>query len=770
MKSVILDHTKKSPYIEELERFLNERVIGQKQAVSEICDSFSRILGDNPNRKGTIGNFLFLGSTGVGKTELYRALNEFLYGDNIDYNNNKIDCNQMQLAHEISTKLLGAPASYVDGDLIPKFADISLDKAYNIARENNTLHPLIKNLNSFRIVLFDEFEKAHENLSRLLLSVMDEGKIELQRGNIGNEKNKKYEYSKTTEFKNTIFIFTSNLGAKEIQDILNGKSKEVGFKQTSEKKSVIPREFYEMKMKESFAPEFINRITEFIAFNSLNEESLRLILELTIENSNKNYEHTGVKIILRKELKNFLLHKAEESNMGARNLVKQFDKMVITNYNRVLNNGTIKQMEDINTQSITGLIFNINNKEEISVRGQFGKNENKKPKIKKSSIKRELYQDEVIVSLQDNSLIYTLRDNIMPSIQYLNALYQEKNKFSTSFDSEIELYENQLLTWGLTQKDIDLIRESTIESKLIGFEEFYGHMKGVRLWNKEEFNINFNGKTRYIEKYMRRFFETNNDIKKLIENDAGTKSEVLAPIYLFARKLVEGRQLTNEEDNIIAAIFHREYLKLKSDSKQDKIANDKISTSKDSQEKNNKPDVTKNKEVDKKSTTEINSGAVNININLNGEKTDITSWIDTLENVFSDDFHKVLNSIKKHTVLSEDIIDVLINVKEELNKKLKPEQSAALNKAANEIWDNPEKYIEIEFEAIISLGDKFDNVRELIVSYLDKTEHVSDFLNQIDMNIYKSGYNISEEEKYVVEKYAINLFYKVKKDDLIAYL
>lgn len=774
MQNVLLDHKKKSPYIEELEIFLNERVIGQEQAISEICDSFSRILSDNPNRKGTIGSFLFLGSTGVGKTEIYRALNQFLFGEETDYNTNKIDCNQMKMSHEVTSILLGSPPGYVGDDIKPRLADNYVYKSYQQAKEAGTLHPLIKNIDNCNIILFDEFEKAHENLSQMLLSVMDEGKIKLNKGDVNelidkskttstskilNPQKSKYGYSEVTDFTNTIIIFTSNLGAKDIQDKLSGKTRTMGFSQGEDKKNIIPRDFYEEQMKEYFAPEFINRMSEFIPFNTLDENSLRLILNLTISKYNDNYSYTNTSIILRKKIRDYLISKSLESNMGARFLVKKFEKIIITNFNRVLNNGTITQMEKINDEKIDSLIFDINKKEEISVRGNFSKNQKTKSLIVKEKKKKrkDLYQDEVVVSLQNDSLILTLRDNILPSIVYLKTLYQEKNNFSLNFDNEIILYEKQLLMWGLTTRDIEILKEATIESKMTDFEDFYGHMKGVKLWNKQDFNNNFNGMTRYIEKYMRNFFENNKDIKKLVESDAGTKAEVLAPIYKVARSMLNGRELTKEEDDIIASIFHREYLKLKSDNKSEKDSKDNSKTS--NEKNNNDKSKEKGKKSSKQETSMDSRGGVNININLNGEKTDITSWQDTLKNVFGDDFNKIVSSIKRNTVLSDDVIDVLIKTKEDMNLKFSSNQSNALQNAVNIIWKDKDLYIELEFEIQIMFDNDFEYIKSIIDNEYENQDKLVDYLNNINIKLHnlQESYNIDEIN--LIEKYAVNLFY-----------
>ncbi|MEA3387469.1 MAG: AAA family ATPase, partial [Patescibacteria group bacterium] len=650
----------------------------------------------------------------------------------------------------VTSVLLGSPPGYVGDDIKPRLADNYIYKSYKDAEQAGTLHPLIKDIENCNIILFDEFEKAHENLSQMLLSVMDEGKIKLNKGdeeeiidkskttstsNILNPKKSKYGYSEVTNFKNTIIIFTSNLGAKDIQDQLSGKIKTMGFSQGEDKKVIIPRDFYEKEMKEYFAPEFINRMSEFIPFNTLDEKSLRLILELTISKYNKDYDYTNTSIILRKKIKDFLVNKSLESNMGARFLVKKFEKLIITNFNRVLNNGTITQMEKINEEKINGLIFDINKKEEISVRGQFTNLKNDKVVVveKKKKKRRELYQDEVIVSLQNNSLILTLRDNILPSIVYLKTLYQEKNQFSLNFDDEIIAYEKQLLMWGLTTRDIEILKEATIESKMTDYENFYGHMTGVKLWNKEDFNNNFNGMTRYIEKYMRRFFENNKDIKKLIESDAGTKAEVLGPIYVVARKMVNGRVLTKEEDDIIASIFHREYLRLKSDNKSEKDLKD------DDQASKKKSDIESKKEEktekSKKGVTDSNGG-INININLNGEKTDITSWQEILKNVFGDDFNNIVNSIKKNTVLSDDIIDVLTKTKDDMDFKFNSNQTNALQNAANIIWENKDLYIELEFEIQIMFDDDFEYIKSIINEEYEDQNKLIDYLNSINIKLH----------------------------------
>jgi ATP-dependent Clp protease ATP-binding subunit ClpC len=228
-----------------LEENLSSKVIGQKEAVSKISKSIrrNRIGIKDPNKP--IGSFIFLGSSGVGKTYLAKQLAKEMFGS--DDNLIRIDMSEYQEKHSIS-KLLGTTAGYVGYD------------------EGGFLTEKVKN-KPYSVVLFDEIEKAHKDIFTIFLQIMDDGYVVDGSG-------------KKINFKNCIIIMTSNIGVRKIQEFGTG----LGFKTSSnvyseeeKKKDILKRE-----LQKFFAPEFLNRIDETIIFNSLSKQEIKQIVELEL--------------------------------------------------------------------------------------------------------------------------------------------------------------------------------------------------------------------------------------------------------------------------------------------------------------------------------------------------------------------------------------------------------------------------------------------------------------------------------------------------------
>ena len=274
---------KESERLLHLEEILHERVIGQKEAVSAVAKAIKRgrVGLKDPNRP--VGSFLFLGPTGVGKTELSKALSETLFGteDSII----RIDMSEYMEKHSVS-KMIGSPPGYVGyeegGQLSEKVRQ----------------HP-------YSVILFDEIEKAHEDVFNILLQVLDDGHITDSQG-------------RKVDFKNTVIIMTSNAGASTIIE-----PKKLGFQTLSDSKI----DYENMKsnvmdeLKHSFKPEFLNRIDEIIVFHTLEKEELMQIVELLFKDLKKRaYAQMQITLKLSESVKEYILEKGYDEKYGARPL------------------------------------------------------------------------------------------------------------------------------------------------------------------------------------------------------------------------------------------------------------------------------------------------------------------------------------------------------------------------------------------------------------------------------------------------------------------
>ena len=282
---------KESERLLKLEKTLHKRVIGQEEAVTAVAKAIrrGRVGLKDPNRP--IGSFLFLGPTGVGKTELSKALAEAMFGSEDAMI--RVDMSEYMEGHSVS-KMIGSPPGYVGFE------------------EGGQLSEKVRR-NPYSVVLFDEIEKAHPDVFNVLLQVLDDGHITDSKG-------------RKVSFKNTVLIMTSNAGAQRIVD-----PKNLGFAtEKSETKDYEKRKSNVMEeVKRSFKPEFINRIDDIIVFHQLNNENMKEIVNLLASNLYKRCEkQLGIHLTITAALKEHLVKKYADNKMGARPLKRAIQSVV----------------------------------------------------------------------------------------------------------------------------------------------------------------------------------------------------------------------------------------------------------------------------------------------------------------------------------------------------------------------------------------------------------------------------------------------------------
>ncbi len=282
---------KESERLLKLESILHKRVIGQEEAVSAVARAMrrGRVGLQDPNRP--IGSFLFLGPTGVGKTELSKALAEAMFGSENALI--RVDMSEYMEGHSVS-KMIGSPPGYIGFD------------------EGGQLSEKVRR-NPYSVVLFDEIEKAHPDVFNILLQVLDDGHITDSKG-------------RKVNFKNTILIMTSNAGAQRIVD-----PKNLGFAvQADEQKDYDKMKSGVMEeVKRLFKPEFINRIDEIMVFHPLNKEDMKQIVALLAKNLTRRCkEQMDISLTLTSSLKEFLVEEHADHKMGARPLKRAIQTVV----------------------------------------------------------------------------------------------------------------------------------------------------------------------------------------------------------------------------------------------------------------------------------------------------------------------------------------------------------------------------------------------------------------------------------------------------------
>jgi ATP-dependent Clp protease ATP-binding subunit ClpC len=278
----------------QMEEGLHKRVIGQEEAIETIARAVRRARAGLKDPKRPIGSFIFMGPTGVGKTELAKALAEFMFGSEDALI--KIDMSEFMERHA-AARLVGAPPGYVGYE------------------EGGQLTEAVRR-KSYSVILLDEIEKAHPDVFNMLLQILEDGKLTDAKG-------------RTVDFRNTIVIMTSNVGAS----LLNREAA-IGFMQNRDKAKAAQNEYELMKdkvlgeLKNTFKPEFLNRIDATIVFHSLRQEHVRLIVDLMLARVRTQLTEQQVELIVPEEAKDFLVEKGYDPQYGARPLRRTIQNLV----------------------------------------------------------------------------------------------------------------------------------------------------------------------------------------------------------------------------------------------------------------------------------------------------------------------------------------------------------------------------------------------------------------------------------------------------------
>ena len=279
--------------LKTLEESLHQRVIGQEEAVKAVSKAIRRGRVGLKDPKRPIGSFLFLGPTGVGKTELSKALAEVLFGN--ENSLIRIDMSEYMEAHSVS-KLIGSPPGYIGFDEGGQLTEKIRRKPYSI-------------------ILFDEIEKAHPDVMNMLLQILEDGRLTDSQG-------------RTVNFKNTVIIMTSNIGARAITD-----KKSFGFADDLQKNET-QKEYEEIKkevmgiLKKELRPEFINRIDEIIVFKKLTEVEINRIIDIMINQVLERLQEKKIKVEVTENLKQLIAQKGTDKSFGARPLRRTIQNLL----------------------------------------------------------------------------------------------------------------------------------------------------------------------------------------------------------------------------------------------------------------------------------------------------------------------------------------------------------------------------------------------------------------------------------------------------------
>ncbi len=284
-----------------LEEELHKRVVGQDEAIQAVSDAIRRSRAGLQDPKRPIGSFIFLGTTGVGKTELAKALAEYLFDD--ENMMTRIDMSEYQEKFA-ATRLIGAPPGYVGYDEGGQLTEAIRRKPYSV-------------------VLFDEIEKAHPDVFNVLLQVLDDGRLTDNKG-------------RTVNFKNTLIIFTSNLGSQLIRE---NEEQGIAHEKTSQQVMEL--------LKQTIRPEFLNRIDETIMFTPLNEKQIRDIVGLQIEGVHKMLMQSGVDLRITDDAIDYIAREGYDPQFGARPVKRALQRLVLNELSKAIIAGKVNHQQPV---------------------------------------------------------------------------------------------------------------------------------------------------------------------------------------------------------------------------------------------------------------------------------------------------------------------------------------------------------------------------------------------------------------------------------------
>jgi ATP-dependent Clp protease ATP-binding subunit ClpB len=278
-------------------------VAGQEEAIRALSDAVRRSRAGLQDPRRPIGSFIFMGTTGVGKTELSKALAEYLFND--EHNMVRIDMSEYQERHSVS-RLIGAPPGYVGYDEGGQLTEAIRRKPYSV-------------------ILLDEIEKAHPDVFNILLQVLDDGRLTDNKGRVAN-------------FKNTIIIMTTNIGSTVIQENFERMTETNYFEVLEDTKVQV----LDM-LKKSVRPEFINRIDEIIMFRPLNKSDIRKIVDIQVEDVRKRLDENGIKVEISEAARERLAKLGYDPQYGARPLKRVLQRELLNELSKQILGGQVSK-------------------------------------------------------------------------------------------------------------------------------------------------------------------------------------------------------------------------------------------------------------------------------------------------------------------------------------------------------------------------------------------------------------------------------------------
>ena len=293
--------------LSRMEKVLEKRVIGQKKAIIAISNAIRRSRAGIAEEDRPLGSFMFLGPTGVGKTETAKTLAEFLFNDETALI--RLDMSEYMERHSVS-KMIGSPPGYVGYDEAGQLTEKIRRRPYSV-------------------ILLDEIEKAHPEVFNILLQILDDGRLTDAKG-------------RQVSFKNTIIIMTSNLGSEYI-----AKMGSLGFMGSQEDTRTSLEDKIHESLKQNFSPEFLNRLDEIIIFNHLTIKEIEKIVDLELKRVQQRLSKRNIKIKIQDSVKQFLLKKGFDANLGARPLKRAIQKYILDPLSLNIVTGEIKQNNNV---------------------------------------------------------------------------------------------------------------------------------------------------------------------------------------------------------------------------------------------------------------------------------------------------------------------------------------------------------------------------------------------------------------------------------------
>lgn len=525
-----IEFDKHHPFLDELQEAFDKELVGQTKAKKYLSEVILKNVLRFWEQKWPLGVMFFHWPTGVWKTEIVRVLWKVLFQDPNAIL--KVNCENYSEKH-VAASLFWAPPWYVWHDTVPVFNNKSIVSAFDTAKQLKKLHPIIEHFPWVNILLLDEVEKAHADVHQQLLSLLDEGRVQLHNGELVN-------------FENTIVILSSNLWQREIKDLMNRNT--IGFTSTSQdEKWTDAEKVFKKALWEKFSPEFIGRIHNFIEFETLTPQNCKEIIEIQLRRLNqyiKKYFLTAdIQCEFSPKIYEFIIKNGYSSEKWARDLVRFYDENIKTCIERLFHAQNFQKYLNSSDPVILGIDLDENNQVKFVIIHST------------NSVSHDIHIKEMreksFVEPRNLKELYEFCSSMQAYVETQHMMLEENIDLS----DELNKYAQILEEWWLTQIEIAWLKHNAHYKSLrdLNFLSSFEGILMVEEWNEHIFAPHSQNT---IEKFVSKKIEQVLWVEwASISNRV--VSRILQDVFHYLEHKLFLKELDREQTNQVIFYFHK---------------------------------------------------------------------------------------------------------------------------------------------------------------------------------------------------------------------